>query len=533
MYKKTNKTILKGIMSIILGVLVLSSSCYKGDGDATVTIHFKGNRIADNQPKHIIDRILGFFSKPAYAAWSDPCDRLKLTISGENIEEQVFDTGNIGGITDYTFTAVVPAVANVTFEILSFKTGETKPNWGGGKIVTLRPGNQGIDIAMIPMTEITSTARWGSNSVIITFDNITSYCNGYNIYRSTEENSNYKLIGKVNATDTSFTDNSVNGNMTYYYRVSIINSNGEGLLCAAGLITIGITVNVNQEITVPGTYVLRKDGVFVLESTVAPGDIANVRSININTLTLIGGGGAGGAGGSNRSANNGRGGGGGGGSGLLATLDNTIFGGFTSCSIVIGEGGSNSWDGASPGGFGFPSGDNGTGCNGSQGGNGGGGGGASALVIDGTAKLTAPGGGGGGAGGGQDDGGAMGADGGANPGSGGFTGISAGGAGSVATRSGGGGKGRYQGFPQSEANNSRQAGGGGAGFYSDGNDTNGGSGLGINNGLAGTTYYAAGEGGSGYGGGGGGASGGYAFGAHGGKGGDGYCKIVAEIFLDD
>ena len=239
------KIILKSIIPIILGILVLSTSCYKDDGDAIVTIHFKGNNIAANaQQKHIIDRILEFFSKPAYAAWNYPCNRLTLTISGRNIQEQFFDTGNISsGITDYTFTASVPSGNDVTFEVLSYNTNSNKPNWGGGKIVTLRPGNQGIDIAMIPMTEITNLASIG-NSVTITLDNITqSYCTGYNIYRSTEANSNYQLIGYIaNATGTlSYIDNSVNNYMTYYYRISAINSNGtEGLLCVAGLITIGI-----------------------------------------------------------------------------------------------------------------------------------------------------------------------------------------------------------------------------------------------------------------------------------------------------
>ncbi|MCL2155695.1 MAG: chitobiase/beta-hexosaminidase C-terminal domain-containing protein [Leptospirales bacterium] len=249
------KIILKSIIPIILGILVLSTSCYKDDGDAIVTIHFKGNNIAANaQQKHIIDRILEFFSKPAYAAWNYPCNRLTLTISGRNIQEQFFDTGNISsGITDYTFTASVPSGNDVTFEVLSYNTNSNKPNWGGGKIVTLTPGKQRIEITMIPITEIISAEQWigTGNSVTIKFDNITSTCKGYNIYRSTEENSNYGLIGyKENTSGYDLTNSyedkaNLDINRTYYYKVSVIGNSGiEGLLCAVGF-PITITANPN------------------------------------------------------------------------------------------------------------------------------------------------------------------------------------------------------------------------------------------------------------------------------------------------
>jgi formylglycine-generating enzyme required for sulfatase activity len=238
MHKKS-KLFLKTIISIILGATILLSGCNKDEGYATVTIRFKDHSISTNSSqKHIIDRILEFFSKPAYAAWNFPCNRLTLSISGDNIEDQFFDTGHIaGGIGDHTFTAVIPAVDNVSFQVLSYNGTETQPNWGGISTVSLRPGNQDVDITIIPMTRITNIGYAG-NSVTITFDGITSanYYSGYNIYRSTDANRGYELIKKnmtVGGTPSSavYNDTAPN-NITYYYRVSVISKDGvEGLLC--------------------------------------------------------------------------------------------------------------------------------------------------------------------------------------------------------------------------------------------------------------------------------------------------------------
>ena len=52
-------------------------------------------------------------------------------------------------------------------------------------------------------------------------------------------------------------------------------------------------IKINQEIDWPGTYVLSKDGIFVLESEIALGDIANVQEAHLSELILVGGGGGG------------------------------------------------------------------------------------------------------------------------------------------------------------------------------------------------------------------------------------------------
>lgn len=287
----------------------------------------------------------------------------------------------------------MPAVADVTFEVRSFNGTDTKPNWGGIKTESLRPGNQDIDITMIPVTEIMSATQSSLSTAVITFDNIgLTYCKGYNIYRSTEENGDYKLIGyKPNAAGAlSYIDDAVSVNTAYYYRVSVINGNdAEGLLCNAGSIFVKpyMVIPISQEFLTPGTYVLKKDGTFDLEASVAPSDILIVKGIKIDTLILVGGGG-----GSNAYT------GAGGGSGLDISVSNVVLENIGFCTVYIGSGGSGGGGGnnnnkrpAASGGSGYTPGYNGgTGNTSSAGGSGGGGygGGGSYGSTSGTDYAT-------------------------------------------------------------------------------------------------------------------------------------------------
>ena len=254
MNKKYSKIILQAITSIIFCITVLFSGCSR-DYDTTVTIHFNGNHISANmQQKNIIDRILSFFSKSAYAAWSIPCNRLTLTISGPEIDQQFNDTGYIDtGINEHTFTAVVPAVDNVTFKVLSYgrdATGgeATSPNWGASRIVSLRPGNQTIDMAMLPMTSISGITMVDDGSLKVSFEKITNFCSGYNIYRSTEENGNYEFVGDANSDATSFSHLNHDISKTYY-RVQVINDSEQGVLSdAMYLSTYTVTFRNNDNI---------------------------------------------------------------------------------------------------------------------------------------------------------------------------------------------------------------------------------------------------------------------------------------------
>ena len=230
MNKKNNKIIKKSIISICLGIAILTLSCYHDDGDARVTIRFKGNFLSSNAKpqKHFIDKILELFSTPAYA-WDNSHDTLYLTISGPNIEEM----GPIP-LRSQQYSVTLPAVDNVTFKVLAYYNEIESYTWGASTTVSLKPGNQDIVITMMPMTQIT-----GESDYYFFFDVVDSpHCSGYKIYRSTNNpDGNYKCIETINNMDADgFQQNPEADSLDpyknyYYYRISVLNENGvEGLL---------------------------------------------------------------------------------------------------------------------------------------------------------------------------------------------------------------------------------------------------------------------------------------------------------------
>ena len=234
----------KSIIAIFLGIAILSLSCYHDDGDARVTIRFKGNFMASNAKpqKHFIDRILELFSTPAYA-WDPNCYKLTLTVSGPDIDEEIeFENNGQAGsgepIEKHTFTLDLPAVNNVTFKVTSDLSiqSDIPHNWGGSTTVSLKPGKQDITITMIAITQITYGTVDQSGYYSFDFDAVVdrSHCSGYKIYRSTNNpDGNYKHIKTINNDAYNFQDDDSLDPYEnyYYYRISVLNKEGkEGLL---------------------------------------------------------------------------------------------------------------------------------------------------------------------------------------------------------------------------------------------------------------------------------------------------------------
>ncbi|GBR72808.1 hypothetical protein NO1_0272 [Candidatus Termititenax aidoneus] len=275
----------------------------------------------------------------------------------------------------------------------------------------------------------------------------------------------------------------------------------------------GKKFNIDQELTAPGEYTLRKNGLFILEGQSPDIPVVTTKvNLKIETLQLVGGGGGGASGSGYINGNNSMNGGPGGGSGYLSTLANQQYTKVSELSIFIGDGGI--------GGAGTPTGSSGS-ADGSNGE-------ASIFYISSAALLTANGGNG---------------------------------ALYVYNSSGNGGAGRYNGGAcQKGYNNSRGGnGGGGAGYSSDGQigagepsstapERSGGYGLDFNNGengldgnhgkgWVGGSFGGLGGQGPGAGGGGGGgpaqnSGGGNVYSGKGGKGSAGYCHIVCSVVLD-
>lgn len=220
------------IIALAAGISITTTRCYDdNDKDARVTIHLERNDLAAMgiQPqKHFIDRVLEFFSTPAEAVtgWYNMPGNLTLSVQSSSLGKLTYSVPT--GAT--TFTVQIPTGSDLYFEILSYATqGDVAINWGGYTTQNLGPGDQEITIVMIPMAEIISAS--GSASLDVSWEPPTAYVTSYNIYRSTSLSGPFVLIG----TDTAspYNDTTAQSGITYYYRISVVNSNGEGVKCPA------------------------------------------------------------------------------------------------------------------------------------------------------------------------------------------------------------------------------------------------------------------------------------------------------------
>lgn len=216
--------------------ILLHTGCYQDDDDARVTINLNRSDLALlNKPasnKRVVDRILEFFSTPAYAVsgWDSTHGPLILKVSGPSIDTSVFSIPQ----SSVSYTVTVSAVNNVTFEIYSTTTLNAVPkNWGGRVTLSLLPGDQDITITMIPMTKISTISGFGLMS--INWEPVSagiSNASSYVIYRSDSINGDFVKITEIfNIATTNYTDPAVVIGKPYYYRISVDGINGEGLLC--------------------------------------------------------------------------------------------------------------------------------------------------------------------------------------------------------------------------------------------------------------------------------------------------------------
>lgn len=217
------------LISITTSVLIFNTGCYDDDKNARVTINFQRNDLAVKDiktDKHIIDRILEFFSTPAYAVigWDSTPGELTLTVSG--IETITYNIPS--DATSYTITTT-PAIG-VTFEIISTTLGGNVPkNWGGHETVTIFPGDNVVSINMIPMTQIYSVNIASGLEVNFSTYAPTAWVDSYKIYRSDSADGPYSVIGTT--ASTIYSDTTVVMGHTYYYKISVIYNGKEGVLC--------------------------------------------------------------------------------------------------------------------------------------------------------------------------------------------------------------------------------------------------------------------------------------------------------------
>lgn len=210
---------------------IFNTGCYKDTNEARITIHLERHDLAfqkEMKQKKIIDRVLEFFSTPAYAGstWFDVRDDLTLIVTGETFTEKIFTLP----ANSTTYSIILPANENVKFRITSQYTTDfngVQKNWGGETIVFLSSGESDVIVKMLPMTFITGLG--GSTEINISWltMGIPAYVTTYNVYRSTSADGTYSYIGS----NASFLmDITALSGITYYYRVSAVTSYGEGIM---------------------------------------------------------------------------------------------------------------------------------------------------------------------------------------------------------------------------------------------------------------------------------------------------------------
>jgi len=211
----------------LLSAGIFNSGCYLSDDETRVTIKLQRNDLGMNNyipEKRMIDKVLEFFSTPAYAmSWDDTIGDLTLTVSSSSFNDMTFSIPSDA----VTYSLVVPAVSNVTFEITSI-TGYGL-NWGGHITLSLNPGEQEIAINMVPITKIISVNDY-SDRIDISWD-MVSYAGSYKIYRATAADGPYSLIGTIGGTFYQDDSSGMVPGTEYYYRISVEYLGNEGVMC--------------------------------------------------------------------------------------------------------------------------------------------------------------------------------------------------------------------------------------------------------------------------------------------------------------
>ncbi len=220
-----------GIMMIIAlaaGVAITTTRCYDDDKDARVTIHLQRNDLAytgQQHEKHLIDRVLEFFSTRAFAVtgWDGTHYDLTLSVSSPSFQTVTYSIPL--SVTQYSL--VIPSANDTTFKATCVSViGGGYKNWGGHKTLNLGPGDQDITLNMIPMTQITAS---NGTSISLSWEATDSSGNtlSYNIYRSTSADGEYILIKNVTPATALSTTDTPPAAGTYYYKISVVSTSGE------------------------------------------------------------------------------------------------------------------------------------------------------------------------------------------------------------------------------------------------------------------------------------------------------------------
>lgn len=233
---------ISGLLMLAVLISIFSLAGCLNNNEARVTIHIQRNDLAlqqkSEQKKFFIDRILEFFSSPAYGfipQWSDSRLSMKLVVKSSSNGEKTYNLPDAA--TEYS--VIIESDNNVTFTITSegddnSGTSTMRKMWGGEAIFDISAGeDKSISIQMKPMTWIISVG--GSTDLFVSYmsTNMHSSVSNYYVYRSNNPNGLYSRITTVPTSTNPYTDSTAVSGITYYYKVSTNGTHGEGVKCDA------------------------------------------------------------------------------------------------------------------------------------------------------------------------------------------------------------------------------------------------------------------------------------------------------------
>jgi hypothetical protein len=227
----------------MLGATFFISGCeFFKDGDVRVTINLVRNDLAFMNQKpaeklHIVDRILRFFSNPAYGAFgwsSEHTGPLSLRITGEGVNESIIIPS---GATSYSTT--VPSSVAIKFTITHEYTVGSFDNWGGiHEGVFISGTDAQITITMLPIVSFTTVGSVTSPNIY--YDSLPSgyesVVTGCRLYRSQTSNGSSTLVASQGYVDmiqtTPFIADSTGFSgisSPVYYKIVVYGPGGEGV----------------------------------------------------------------------------------------------------------------------------------------------------------------------------------------------------------------------------------------------------------------------------------------------------------------
>jgi len=219
---KTRKIYITILIILISAFLFVNCS---SENTTTVTINFSNKNNTAVEEKGILDRILDLFLTKAYAQSWIP-DKTSVKILVEALDMSTIEVDVPNDIDQYVL--VIPSGKERKITVLSFDKNNIR-SAGGHATLDLNPGEVvTVTIRILPITDISVSTGY-EVYIIWTAMDIYPECTGYKLYGSESAAGPYKEIWSTASCSLNYLyDRSGPEHVTYYYKLTVLTSTGEG-----------------------------------------------------------------------------------------------------------------------------------------------------------------------------------------------------------------------------------------------------------------------------------------------------------------